>query len=367
MSLMADEWIPIVALPNLDMRGKVECAYAVIVPPNDPRVDKLRADHPRMTLFMSRFRNQFGDEIWPSLILLNANAPETCRTAEAITGLRDVIAISVVCRARARRLHFNRAESLAFSAAFQLYPWMIDRQYDEIILQNSASTHLHSLDQFHGQTFPEQGQITVQENDLDMPLANLLLTRWISRFTAAAVAWEDKALFRSLNMANEAAGIPALTASTFYDVGRTLAHWVSAYEIMVHPEVGISNKSKVAAELEKVHWLDQRLSALNHPGPGNPPQPKQLATWLCSRIYGLRDDFLHGNDVDGPALLLNGKPTIDFAACLYRMVLTGLFDLHFLEQLPADATADAIGQFTARRMRFNSSQRLYEQALLTAV
>ena len=364
---MADEWIPIVALPNLDMRGKVECDQAAIVPPNDPRVDKLRAEHPRLTTFLSRFRGQFGEQVWPSLILVHAGAPDTCRTPDAITGLRDVIALSVVPRARARRLRYMQPNGLAFSTAFQLYPWMIDKQYDEIILSNSAATHLHALNQFHGQTFAEQIQMTVMETDIDMPLATLLLSRWVSRFAGAGVAWEDKALFHSLNMANEASQIPALTASTFYDVGRSLAHWVSAYEIMVHPESGISNKTKVAVELEKVQWLDQRLAALNHPGPGNPPQQKQLGTWLCHKIYGLRDDFLHGNDVDGPALLLNGKPVIDFAGCLYRMVLTGFFDLHFKEQLPLGADADAIGKFTAARMRFNAPQRLYEEALLTAV
>ena len=331
---MADEWIPIVALPNLDIRSKVECEHAAIVRPDDARVDKLRADHPRFATFLSRFRGQFTEQIWPSLILLSAGAPNSCRTAEAVTGLRDVIAMSVVPRARARRLRYGQANGLAYSTAFQLYPWMLDRQYEEMILANSASLHLHVLDKFHGQTFPEQGQITVMEQDIDIPLANLLLTRWVSRFGGTPVDWADKALFRSLNMANEASGIPALTASTFYDVGRSLAHWVSAYEIMVHPEVGIANKVKVAAELEKVQWRNAVLSAQAHLVPGNPPQQKQLATWLCYKIYGLRDDFLHGNDVDGPALLQNSKPMIDFAACLYRLVLTGFFDLHFHDQQP---------------------------------
>jgi hypothetical protein len=364
---MPDEWIPVVALPNLDTRGKVECEFAAIVPPNDSRVDKLRADHPRLTTFISRFRGQFGEQVWPSLILLHANAPDSCKTAEAVTGLRDVIAMSVVPRARARRLRFGQANGLAFSTAFQLYPWMLDKQYEEMILTNSAAIGVHLLEEFHGQTFPEQSQMTVMEQDVDMPLANLLLHHWASRFTAAQVAWADKALFRSLNMANEAAGIPAPTATTFYDVGRSLAHWVSAYEIMVHPEAGISNKVKVAAELEKVQWLNSALAALNHSGPGNPPQQKQLATSLCHKIYGLRDDFLHGNDVAGPALQLNGKPMIDFAACLYRLLLTGFFDLRFHKQLPAEGDAEAIGKYTAARIRFNSHQRLYEEALLTAI
>lgn len=49
-------------------------------------------------------------------------------------------------------------------------------------------------------------------NDIDVPLARELLNRWIERFSDKAVAWKDKALFRSLNMANEAGRIPALAA-----------------------------------------------------------------------------------------------------------------------------------------------------------
>lgn len=364
---MADEWIPIVALPNLDMRGKVECEYAAIVRPDDPRVEKLRADHPRLTDFLTRFRSQFGAEIFPSLILLSANAPGSCRTAEAVTGLRDMLSMSVVPRARARRLHANQPNGLVYSTAFQFYPWMLDNKYEEMLLHNSAEIHLHLLSEFRGQPFPEQGQLAVWDINVDMPLAQELLRRWVSRFTSAQVFWADKALFRSLNMANEAARLPALTASTFYDVGRALALWVSAYEILVHPGIGISNKARVAAELEKVHWIDPALAALNYPGPGNPPQMKQLATWICYKIYGLRDDFLHGNDVDGPALLLNGRPMMDFAGSIYRMVLTGFLDLHFAEVLPADANSEAMGKFVAAQLSFKSYQKLYEKALMTAV
>jgi hypothetical protein len=73
------------------------------------------------------------------------------------------------------------------------------------------------------------------ERDIDRPLAKALLERWVARFPQASMAWSDRALFRSLNMANEAARIPAPVASTFYDVGRTLALWVSAFEIVAHP------------------------------------------------------------------------------------------------------------------------------------
>jgi len=364
---MPDDWIPIVALPNLDARGRVECECAAIVPPDDERVEKLRADHPRLGAFLSKFRGQFGNQIYPSLILLHKDAPPSCKTPEAITGLRDVLAMSVVPYARAYRLAHNQSNGLAFSTAFQLYPWMLDNRYEEMICYNAAVAHLHSLDEFRGQSFPEQGCMTVMERDIDLPLAKSLLGRWMSRFAAQDVSWIDKALFRSLNMATEASGLPALTASTFYDVGRSVALWVSAYEIAVHPESGISNKTRVAAELEKTAWFDNALAAADYPGPGNPPQQKQLATWAAYKIYGLRDDFLHGNDVDGPALLLNGKPIIDFAACVYRFILANILDLNFSEVLVEGANAEEIGKHLARKMSFERYQKRYERALLMAI
>jgi hypothetical protein len=86
-----DEWLPVLALPNLDARGAIECEHAAIVSPGDKRVEKLRAAHPNLTTFLSKFTGQFGDQVWPSLLLLHANAPPSCYTAEAVTAFRDSV------------------------------------------------------------------------------------------------------------------------------------------------------------------------------------------------------------------------------------------------------------------------------------
>jgi hypothetical protein len=117
----------------------------------------------------------------------------------------------------------NRVNGLAFTNTFQFYPWMLDKQFEEMILINPAQIHAHLLDEFKGQSFPEQPQASIMWNDIDVPLARELLNRWIERFSGNPVTWKDKALFRSLNMANEAGRIPALAASVFYDTGRSLA------------------------------------------------------------------------------------------------------------------------------------------------
>jgi hypothetical protein len=364
-----DKWTPMLVLPNLDVRCAVECEFAAIVSPVDSRVEQLRKDHPTLTQFLGKFSGQFGEQRWPSLLILRADAPDTCRTAEAVTAFRDLASLSTIPLARAQRLRFDRGEPFAYSTAFQFYPWTLDKRYEDLIMTNPASLSTHLLSKFNGQSFPEQSQTSLGDRDIDMPLAKALLERWVTRFPQASTAWNDRVLFRSLNMANEAARIPALVASTFYDTGRTLALWVSAFEILAHPGgTGQSNFTTVADMIERVKWLDPALGSATHDVViGKRTSQRPLATWVYKKIYDLRNDYLHGNDVEGPSLMLNKKPVIDFAACLYRLALTGFLGLTFGEPLPPSDDAEAMGRFISRRMDFNKPQKSLEAALLTAI
>jgi hypothetical protein len=368
MSAKMGEWVPVLALPNLDMRGAIECDHAAIVSPGDHRVEQLRKDYPKLNTFLSKFSGQFGEQVWPSLLLLHSNAPKSYYTAEACTAFRDILSLAVVPYARSSRLRFDKAHALAFTSTFQFYPWMLDKQYEEMVLVNPANLHIHMLSEFGGLSFPEQGCASIFEGDIDLPIAKELLNRWVTRFSENAVEWKDKALFRSLNMANEAGRIPALAAGVFYDAGRQLALWVSAHEILAHPGgTGQSNFGTVSGLLEKVKWLDAKLAAATHTIPGKSPQQKQLATWICRKVYDARNDFLHGNEVDAAVLNLNKKPVTDFAACLFRLALTSFLDLNFNVAMPSKDDTEAMGVFISQRMRFNNFQRAYENALLTAI
>ncbi|WP_079539784.1 hypothetical protein [Bradyrhizobium lablabi] len=318
--------------------------------------------------FLSKFSGQFKERVWPSLLLIKDDAPPSYRTAEAVTAFRDIVSVSIVPYARSSRLRYQRANGLAFSNAFQFYPWMIDRSYEGIHMVNPAVSHGHVLEEFKGQCFPEQPQATINEPDIDEPLARELLNRWVIRFSDDQPKWKDKALFRALNMANEAGRIPAMTAAVFYDTGRSLALWVSAFEIVAHPgSTGQSDFGTVSALLESVKWLNQKLAEPAHTILGKAPQQKQLATWICRKVYDLRNDFLHGNDVEGNALMLNQNPIIDYAACLFRLVLTGFLGLEFTVPSPKTRESEAIARFINQRSYFNRFQRAYEEALLTAV
>jgi hypothetical protein len=363
-----DTWTPILALPNLDMRGAIECDYAAIVPLWDTRVEKLRSDHPRLMTFLSSFRGQFGSEIWPALLLLRSDAPRSYYTGEAVSAFRDILSLSVVAFARATRLRYDRADTLIFTNVFQFYPWMIDKNFEEMILINPAEKHVHLLEEFSGQSFPEQSAVSVMEANIDIPLAEALLGRWIIRFAKSAERWKDRALFRSLNMANEAGKIPALTAGSFYDAGRSIALWISAYEILAHPGgTAQSNVMTVTALLEKIAWHDPNLAHAIHESPGKPGQMLSLTPWLCRKLYGLRNAFLHGNEVDDSALLLNGKPVIDFAAVLYRVLLTAFLNLPDNTLLPAECDAASRTSYLDRNWRTRRIHAMFEAALLTAV
>src|SRR4051794_31813769 len=124
-----DEWFPVLALPNLNIREPIENDFVAIVDVKDPRMSKLRKEHAVVTTFVKKFRDQFGQRIDPAVLLVRYDAPNGCKTAEAVNGFRDLLSVSVIPYARARRLCRNRPDRLAFNTAFQFYPWMVSPAY----------------------------------------------------------------------------------------------------------------------------------------------------------------------------------------------------------------------------------------------
>jgi hypothetical protein len=190
---LADEWAPVVALPNLDVRGVIECQHAAIVASSDDRVLKLCDAHPELTTFISKFVSQFREQVFPALLLLRSDAPASYRTAEAVCAFRDVFALSVVPYARASRIRFRRSEHLAFTNIFQFHPWMLTANYQAIAAHTPGYRDVNLLSGFEGQSFPEQPQTTIMGRDIDLPLARRLLERWSARFSTEEAPWRDRA------------------------------------------------------------------------------------------------------------------------------------------------------------------------------
>jgi hypothetical protein len=246
---------------------------------------------------------------------------------------------------------------------------MLDRHYEDVIGSTPAILGTHEVSCFKGQSSPALFRTSLGESDVDQPLLAALMARWRRRDEATEPAWDDVALMRSLNMAYHASLLPAGTDTTFYDVGRVVSLWVSAFEILVHPGgSGQANRDKVFEMIERTPWAIPASGQLAHDTGGKTKVKRTLASWLYQVLYECRNDFLHGNPVERSNLFLATpqRTVFEYAPPLYRIALTAFLPLAYDVTMPSADDASAFGAYIADRMDFMGPQKSAEEALLTA-
>lgn len=367
-------WEAVAVLPNLALANPIECEFLALAPWSDNRVRALCDGNANLKTFLGRFTDAFRRRIFPSVILARADAPRTVMNTEAIAGFRDAIAVSVTSRGRALELQYpKRVIAVKFSDAFSFYPWMLARDHQHLILRTPSMLALDAIEDFRGQSFPESAIREVHINDIDWPLLNELLDRWKKRFSSSRASWHDRALFRSLNMANQASRAPAGIDATLFDYGRATALWVSAFEILAHPGGnGKSQLSTVYDVLEAAPWHSKALRTRLYKAqwvPKSQLKRRIPASWLYGLIYKARNDFLHGNPVTGKGLSVPRTRAGLFvcASPLYRMALTSFLDLRWKEPTPERENAQVLGKWIADRSDFQGYQKRIEEGLLAAI
>jgi hypothetical protein len=153
---------------------------------------------------------------------------------------------------------------------------------------------------------------------IDRTMLAALLKRWPERYATETPSWEDTALFRSLNMANAAAKLPANAEGTYYDIGRSVALWVSAFEILVHS--GSSGLFKVYDNFDKAEWNLTKCKERKYEAYGyKEGEPlRNLACWIYGKIHQSRNDFLHGNPITSDTLVVpqSDRPLLQYAPTL---------------------------------------------------
>ena len=134
---------------------------------------------------------------------------------------------------------------------------------------------------------------------------------------------------RSLNMAHHACQLPANQDTRHFDYGRQVALWVSAFEILAHPQTEQVDKRFVCDLLDRAHWTQAQGSTKKTHGERNPDGWRGIPSWLYLRLYDARNNYLHGNPVSPESLRLPGTDRVvaDFAAPLYRIALTAFLGL----------------------------------------
>lgn len=247
-------WVPMFALPSILVKDSVEIDHLAIMYADDGRITELEDKHTNFKLYLNQFSTEFQDKLRPSLLMWNDAGPQGYRDTEALAAFRDALALSVVPYLQARILANESQLRMQFTNWFNIYPWMIDKHYEHVVMRSSAVMGLHLTERLRAQTFPGLNQQIITSGDIDQTLHKELMVRFKRRFSKEQPEWSDVTLFRSLNTANAAAQLPSQGDFTLYDIGRSISLWVSAFEILAHPEEGNSGLLKVYELLESASW-----------------------------------------------------------------------------------------------------------------
>ena len=169
--------------------------------------------------------------------------------------------------------------------------------------------------------------------DLDDVLLRALLAHWEDYFATGNDTIKNRRLFRALEMARAASRMPGGTDATFFDEGRAVALWVSAFEILAH-DGHHSDFGRVLSLLSQVVWQSPTLKAQDHQvSHKGTPIPTNLAGAIYKRLHWARTSFLHGDKVTAETLRRekSEKRVLWFVAPLFRLALTAFLDLRFSE------------------------------------
>jgi hypothetical protein len=289
---------------------------------SDPRVQEYVTTHPNFGGLLSRFTDAFGMHLNPLVMIVRDDTLSQLTSIEPIASFRDLITLSVVPYARAcKTVYSSQIPRISYADSFWIYPWMLGSDHETLVASIPACDSVHMLEEFHGQSTPAFPVLEFNIYELYKPVYENLIGRWKRYYLEDHDLWEDRALFRSLNMAERASQMPAGRDTSLFDLGRSVALWVSAMEILAHPGNGRSSERKVRKLLEQVRNLCPGMSNPLHAGDNDTTLPG----WVCKRLYEIRNDFLHGNPVGDNPFNPHGKEESLFwlAPCLYRLALTG--------------------------------------------
>ena len=354
------------AMPNVIPQNPIEVDGIAFVAAFDDRIKALRLKYPKYDEYLNQFTNEFGTKINPSTIMVRDDAPEIYKRVDALASYRDAISIACVSKTWANILVFGPyMDGPQYSNTFNFYPWLLDKNYDKVGMRSLAVFGVNELAKMRGQSAPGVSISRLIHTHIDDALLIELLKRWVRRYASDKPYWKDRALFRSLNMANAASNLPVHAEMTQYDLGRLVALWVSAFEILAHPPYGKNNGWKqVYALLKSINWKNSRCKEKRFsPYPHKRGMRSNLPVWIYGQLNQYRNDFLHGNKVrdDHMVTKRSQRAIQSYASVLYRMALAAFLDLKWKEK-PPKAAAEQIA-YGQRQFAFERHQRDAESAL----
>lgn len=365
------DWTCLCVLPNIAMRDPIEGGPIALASAHDIRVRAEASANEVLANFLGSFRDTQGNVLTPSVLLWDRGSRQQWPSFDALCSFRDLTAASHVLLARAQALTANFVTSTQWMDSFEIHPWMVTADGQHISCRTLALGAIDTVDRFVAQSSPGVPLRSLSELDLDRALFDALRKRWFGFYTGADRSHFNTAVFRSLNMAFRAGSMPGAADVSAYDLGLSLALWVSAFEILAHPGGGADvTRGHVFELLDQAPYLgtkikDQRYETRSRSGVVT---LRNLPSALYSAIYFARNQFLHGNPIDADITTFGAsdKHLLNFAPCLYRLALAAKLDVRWKEPRPDLQEVDAIGEWFSEEMKFWAPQRQVEKALLTA-
>lgn len=364
-------WLPLAVLANVQLQSPIGNDVAALVRAGDRRLAALKRRHRNFRRFLNCFSDSFGTRFAPAVLLVRDDVSPAFRNVAAVASFRDLIAVSAVIHGRVQELRGRTGRGAVYGETFALYPWMIDRHFEDLISRTPAQLGIHEVGAFKGQSSPHLHRVQLADGDLDEPLLKMLMARWSRHYGSENPDWSDRALFRSLNMAYQACLMPAGVDTTIFDLGRILGLWVAAFEILTNTGRRRSGRARerVFDLIERTWWLiADNAARTRRTGRQEAPVQRTFASWLYQELNNHRNDFLHGEPVEPDQLNLPvpQRSILDYAAPLYRMALTAFLPLQRQEPLPPLTDAEAFGAAVALRREHEEHQKIVEEALQTA-
>ncbi len=320
-------WVIVAILPNVSFDRDIISDPIAIVSPDHALLAELRRAQPGLDQVLFGFKDEFGRRRRISVLLRNSDWCDGF-SSEAISGFRDAVGLSSYLLGRAKVLTAPHNAKATWADFFEIYPWGVSPCGDYMRASTSALWGHELATKFNGQVAPALPSLRIQAWDIDRPLLSALIQAWRSFYVDGKEDHSGRALFRSMNMAFAAGRMPAGPEIGLYDVGRSIALWVSAFEILAHPGVGYVGRRQVVENIDKIVWCEERINKKKFlikfsEGKKQTSLQANFPSYIMNKIYDARNAFLHGNQVDLATLELGRRKTLlhSLAGPLYRMAV----------------------------------------------
>jgi hypothetical protein len=181
---------------------------------------------------------------------------------EAIGAFRDAISISSVVHNRTNTIIYGHARTNQYSTFFDFYAWVFSKDFNLLTTNNPSLAGLDEFKDFKGQSTAGLPTSRWDGLEFDETLLKAVFGEWPRRFSNPSPAWRSLALFRSLNMAHAAAQVPGFVDLTAQSLGRSVALWISAFEILTTRRTVMPDSRKSTASLRTSIGAPMRVSRI---------------------------------------------------------------------------------------------------------